>query len=319
MPVDISAFRPEEGTTLIDPPGEGPGHWVGAASLVRDPAEDRLLLAYRVRRPQDRGHRCVVAELTDDGVVELWSTTAEAFGSVSIERPALTPTPQGGWRLYVSYVEPVTGRWQIDLLEADAPDAFDPTRATPVLAAASTGTEGVKDPAVLHLDGIWFLFVNAVEAAHPGAEAPHHGEGGDVVLPTGLATSLDGRRFAWQGTVLPAGSGWDARMARLTCAVPLEHGHLAFYDGRDSAEQNFEEHLGLAWSTDFVHWLRLTPDAAWCRSPHGGGALRYLDAVVHRDQLHLVYEYARPDGSHELRLSRLPWRGAERSRWAAGS
>jgi hypothetical protein len=40
-------------------------------------------------------------------------------------------------------------------------------------------------------------------------------------------------------------------------------------------------------------------------SPHATGSLRYLDALDLRERL-LYYEYARPDGSHELRLSRLP-------------
>jgi hypothetical protein len=42
-------------------------------------------------------------------------------------------------------------------------------------------------------------------------------------------------------------------------------------------------------------------------SPHATGSLRYLDALDLRERKRLLYyEYARPDGSHELRLSRLP-------------
>lgn len=308
-PLDLAGFRPEDGTTLLPPDGVGPGHWVGAASIVRDVDGDRTLLAYRDRRPEGRGrgHRCVVAELSDGVPVEVWAMTAEAIGTVSIERPALTPTPDGRWRLYFSYVEPRTGRWQIDVVEADAPDRFDAAVAQPVLTAAETGTEGVKDPYVLHVDGIWFLFVNAVEVASEGGMGPRHGVGGDVVLPTGLATSLDGHHFAWQGIVLPVGQGWDARMARLTCTLPLERGHLGFYDGRATVEQNFEEQLGLAYSYDLLRWLKLTPQTPWRHSPHAGGALRYLDAAIDGDQLRLVYEYARPDGGHEMRENRLPW------------
>lgn len=307
-PLDIAGFHPEDGMTLLSPEGDGPGHWVGAASIVGDGASDRVLLAYRDRRPEGRGHRCVVAELSERGPVALWQMTADAIGAVSIERPALTTTPDGRWRLYYSYVEPRTERWQIDVVEADAPDRFDVGDAVPVLTAAGTGTEGVKDPYILHVDGIWFLFVNAVELATEGGPGPRRGVGGDVVLPTGLAISLDGYRFAWQGIVLPVGRTWDARMARLTCTVPLERGHLGFYDGRATAEQNFEERLGLAYSYDLVRWLRLTPDAPWRSSRHGGGALRYLDTTVDDHTLRLVYEYARADGGHELRENRLPWR-----------
>lgn len=306
-PLDIAGFRPEDGRTLLAPEGRGHGHWVGAASIARDVGEDRVLVAYRDRRPEGRGHRCVVAELSEGEPASLWSMSAGSIGAESIERPALTATPDGRWRLYFSYVEPRTGRWQIDVLEADAPDQFDSADARPVLTAAGTGTEGVKDPYVLHVDGIWFLFVNAVELATEGGSGPRRGVGGDVVLPTGLAISLDGYDFAWEGIVLPVGTTWDARMARLTCTVPLERGHLAFYDGRATVEQNFEEQLGLAYSYDLIRWLRLTPDRPWRRSPHAGGALRYLDAAVDDHTLRLVYEYARPDGAHEMRQNLLPW------------
>lgn len=306
-PLDIAGFDPENGRTLLAPDRRGHGHWVGAASIARDRDADRVLVAYRDRRPEGRGHRCVVAQLSRQGLTPLWAMSADSIDAVSIERPALTPTPHGRWRLYFSYVEPRTGRWQIDVMEADAPDRFDVGDARPVLTAAETGTEGVKDPYVLHVDGIWFLFVNAVELATEGGSGPRHGVGGDVVLPTGLAISLDGHEFAWQGVVLPVGQSWDARMARLTCTVPLERGHLAFYDGRATLEQNFEEQLGLAYSYDLIRWLRLTPDGPWRRSPHAGGALRYLDTAVDNGMLRLVYEYARPDGAHEMRENQLPW------------
>lgn len=299
------SFDPLTGDTLLEPEGSGPGNWVGAASLVRDPADDSLLLAYRDRRPEGRGHRCVVARLGDGGPTELWSVDASTLGAVSIERPALTPTPGGGWRLFFSYVEPASGRWQIDAVDADAPDGFDVADARPLLTAVGTGTEGVKDPYLLIVDGIWFLFVNAVELATEGSVGPRRGVGGDVVLPTGLATSIDGERFSWQGIVLRTGPSWDARMARLTSVVPLDRGYLGFYDGRATVEQNFEEQVGLAYSCDLTRWLRLTPDGPWRRSPYGGGALRYLDAVRDGDGLELVYEFARPDGSHELRRNRI--------------
>lgn len=42
-------------------------------------------------------------------------------------------------------------------------------------------------------------------------------------------------------------------------------------------------------------------------APHGSGSLRYLDAVVRDDAIYYYYEYARPDGSHELRMNRVLW------------
>jgi hypothetical protein len=302
--LDVASFDPRAGTTLVAPDGAGPGHWVGAASLARGP-DGEVLAAYRHRSPDDRGHQCVVAELQDGVPTPRWQGDASELDTPSLERPALVATRDGRWRLFVSYVESATGQWQVDVVEADRPEDFDLATARPVLTAADTDTEGVKDPCVVVVDGVWFLFVNVVRVVHHTAPRPERGEGGDVVLPTGLATSLDGAHFAWHGVVLPAGPGWDARMARITAVVPLPRGHLAFYDGRPTAERNFEEQVGLAWSVDLLHWVRLTPDGPWRTSPHGGGALRYLDALVDDHTTRLLYEYARPDGSHELRQTCL--------------
>ena len=49
-------------------------------------------------------------------------------------------------------------------------------------------------------------------------------------------------------------------------------------------------------------WQRLTAGRPWIASPHGGGAARYLDAVVVDGQWHVYYEMARADGAHDLRL-----------------
>jgi hypothetical protein len=38
---------------------------------------------------------------------------------------------------------------------------------------------------------------------------------------------------------------------------------------------------------------------------HASGSLRYLDALIEGSRW-LYHEVARPDGSHELRLSRIP-------------
>jgi hypothetical protein len=85
---------------------------------------------------------------------------------------------------------------------------------------------------------------------------------------------------------------------------------VGFYDGAASPAEDTEERLGVAVSSDLVLWRRLTEDEPWVVSPHATGSLRYLDALDLGDELLLYYEYARPDGSHELRLSRLPRAGS---------
>jgi hypothetical protein len=80
---------------------------------------------------------------------------------------------------------------------------------------------------------------------------------------------------------------------------------LGFYDGSAGHEQNYEEKTGLATSEDLRHWQCLTPEAPRLTSSHGSGSLRYLDAQVQGQEACLFYEFARPDGSHDLRLIRV--------------
>ena len=55
-----------------------------------------------------------------------------------------------------------------------------------------------------------------------------------------------------------------------------------------------------------MRWQRLSVERPWRASPHASGSLPYLDALELEGEWWLYYEYARPDGSHELRLSRTP-------------
>jgi hypothetical protein len=59
----------------------------------------------------------------------------------------------------------------------------------------------------------------------------------------------------------------------------------------------------MAVSFDLSHWHRLSADGPWASAPHSTGSLRYIDLVAVGDDLLLYYEYARPDGSHELRMN----------------
>jgi hypothetical protein len=259
---------------------------------------DRTWLAYRLRRPRggaapDRGHECRIAE-SADGVVfrDVWSVTKGAFRSTSMERFCLRRAGDGSYRLYVSYEHPADGRWRIDVVEAEAPDAFDVSRARTVLTPAATGTDAVKDPYVVRVGDEWWMFVSTfLTAAGPA--------------PTSLATSSDGVRFDWHGTVLDVGAGWDRYQARLGSVARVEDGWVGFYDGAASAAEDTEERLGLAVSRDLRRWERMSAGEPWLVSPHASGSLRYVDAVERAGELWLYYEYARPDGSHELRLSRV--------------
>lgn len=75
-------------------------------------------------------------------------------------------------------------------------------------------------------------------------------------------------------------------------------GEYAYFDGRASAAENYEEHTGIAqWNGS-----RYIAVAGPVSSPFGGGALRYVSAIkLPAGRLRLYYESATKYGSHELR------------------
>ncbi len=314
----LPRFDPEEGTVILRPDGAGEGTWVGCPGVLHEPERGRFLLTYRRRRPRgdpatERGWRCAVA-VSGDGVAfrDVWAVEKGELGTPSMERSCLLPDPAGGYLLYLSYVDPADQRWRIDVVHAREPDGFDVATAAPVLTAAATGTEGVKDPYALRIGPAIHLFASVAAAAGLEGEARMRAHAtadifatGVTTHPTALAIGMDGRRFQWRGIVLDVGTGWDGYQARLNSVVRMGGAWVGFYDGARGAEENYEEHCGLALSHDLERWTRLTPDGPWATSPHGTRSLRYVEAVPVGDELWLYYEYARADGAHELRLSRL--------------
>lgn len=311
----LPLFDPREGVTIIAPPAAGSGHWAGAPSAIYDPETARFYLYYRVRRPRPiRGGECHIAASEDGRTFHtIWSATREAFGSDSVERCCLTKALDGRWLLYASYVDPADGRWRIDLMEADEPSAFEPVSRRPVLTAADIAAEGVKDPWVMVVNGLYIMLVSyAMRLPVPLEERGRMHATADIyntgltLSSTGLAISGDGRHYEWQGDVLaPRPGQWDAYAARLGCLLPTDQGWLGFYDGGAAVEENYEERTGIVQSWDLRHFHRLSVEGPSLVSPHGSGSLRYLDAVVLDDAILYYYEYARPDGSHELRMNRV--------------
>ncbi|MFJ6621795.1 hypothetical protein ACIQOW_29990 [Kitasatospora sp. NPDC091335] len=320
MPHPALPAAPDLGASLLvrAPERPEPGYWAGCPSVRYEPDHDRFLLTYRERRPRgaaggpDRGWRCAVAE-SPDGIAfrDLWSVRSDELGSPSMERLALLRRPDG-YLLHLSYVDPADNRWRVDALTADAPESFDLATRTPVLTAATTGTEGVKDPYLLETGAGVHLFstvsrarpFTSEEQARAHATADIHTTG-LTVQPTALAVSPEGLRFtAPQGRaaevldVGPAGA-WDGYESRITTVLPDgQGGWLALYDGSAEAAGNYEERCGLAASADLRAWHRLTPDGPWLD-------VRYADLVSARGRWYLYYEQSRPDGAHELRVAVL--------------
>jgi hypothetical protein len=286
-------------TVVVDAPDAKPGAWAGAPSAVVD--DGVVWLAYRLRRPigEGRGFRNVIARSTDGLTFETVAAVGkDVFGGESLERPALVRAPSGAWRLYVSIATPGSKHWRVDLLEADTPAGL--ATATPTTVLPGDETVGVKDPVLLHDGAIWHLWASC----HPLESAEHADR-----MTTRYATSEDGVRWTWRGTALAGTPGaWDARGARVTSVTLVGDQLVATYDGRATAEQNWEESTGVATAErdadGFFGELRPV-DQAPISSPYGG--LRYVSIVPdtvngggatgHR----LYFEATRPDGAHELR------------------
>jgi hypothetical protein len=305
-------FDPEAGVPVIQPEGEGSGWWVGAPSVYWDGTTYHL--AFRTRRPQpERGGLFQVARSTDGERFEIvTSIRKEDLGTSSIERGALLQTEPGTWRLYLSFVDPEDGRWRIDLMEADSPAALDPAKRVPILTAADSGGEGIKDPWVCRVGSTWHMIVSFAPTPE-GEVAPEDMHGtrdiyntGTSKSLTGLATSEDGLSWRWHGAIFePSESGWDAYAARINTVYRRNGLFVGLYDGSRSVEENYEERCGLAVSGDLRSWHRVSTDGP-SAGPNGGpGSVRYAEAVQGPDWVRFYYEYTRQDGSHELRTVRV--------------
>ncbi len=287
-------FAPEGGETVLAPDAPGAGHWAGAPSVVAE--DDRVLLTYRRRRPRDgspdeRGYLGAIAESRDGGrsFTDIWRVTKQELGTSSLERFCLRRAPEGDWLLYTSWEDPPSsGKWRIDVMRASTPKDFSPQSATGVLLPDNLGVDAVKDPYVLTHQGEVLMFVSTFLTRRGPA-------------PTYLATSDDGVRFVWQGEVLGVGRGWDAYQARLSSVWRLGPGFVAYYDGAGSPADDTEEHCGVAVSVDLRRWQSVTPEGPALISPYASGSLRYVEAVDIQGSSFVYYEYARSDGSHELR------------------
>ena len=288
--------RPADAAVAIVPPGPGPGYWAGGPSAVA--ADDGVYLAYRLRRPLGAGRGYAVAiAFARDGVnfgAPVTVITKEEMGTESLERPELVRLPDGRWRLYLSCATTGTKHWRVEVTEAGGPAEFDASRRDVVLPGDVT-KRAVKDPVIVYRDGRWHMWATI----HPLADPLETDQ-----MTTEYATSADGLDWAWQGVALSGRPGeWDSRGTRVAAVRFAGPSVTAYYDGRASAAENYEERTGVATGTDPAA-LTATSAAgggpAAC-SPHRAGGLRYLDLVdLPGGRTRLYYEMTQPDGSHAL-------------------
>jgi hypothetical protein len=272
---------PDRGAVAVQAPGTGPGYWAGAPCAVAGDGE--IFLAYRLRRPaglgqsRGRGYAVAVARSADGEHFEtLLSIGKEVMVTESLERPALVRTPEGRWRLYLSCATFGTKHWRVEMTEAAHPGEFDAGRREVILPGDAK--TGVKDPVIRYHGGQWHLWASC----HPLADPLQADQ-----MTTEYATSSDGLAWTWHGT-------------RVTSVGFGEEVVTAYYDGRASAAENFEERTGVATGTD-PSALASVGDGPHASSPHLGGGLRYLDMVPLPGGRHrLYYELTGPDGAHAL-------------------
>ncbi|HUW56934.1 MAG TPA: hypothetical protein VMZ92_09875 [Planctomycetota bacterium] len=303
------------GDVVREPAGEGKGYWVGAPGAFYEPDERTVYLTYRVRRPRgvppDRGGEAFIAR-SDDGVrfEDVLRVPKAHFDSPSIERCALRRGVDGTWRYFVSYVDPGDGRWCVSVLKAPRIEQLDPAGAACIFRAADLGLEGVKDPWIFEHDGTFHMMLS-VAVPTPETSADSHATAdiyntGECRSATGLAAGADLDHWTWQGLVFePGRSGWDRYARRINSVLRRGGRFIAFYDGAADHLGNYEERTGLAESADLRTWRTTTPDGPALVSPHAGGSLRYVDVLTTEKDLLLYYEFARDDGSHDLRVARV--------------
>ncbi|HUC22908.1 MAG TPA: hypothetical protein VMA73_09395 [Streptosporangiaceae bacterium] len=267
-----------ENSELVLHTAHATGNWIGAASALIH--GDYIYLAYRDRHPVEkgRGNRAYVARSpVYDGINfdTLCVIDKENMDAESLERPALDVTPDGAWDLYLSCATFNSKHWRIERLRARQPQDFSArTRQTVFPGSAAFG---IKDPVLVRGQE---LRIFATE--HPLTAGD---ENADKMI------SVDAN--SGESVMVPEPGTWYRRGTRLTSVV----GDYAYFDGRASADENFEERTGTAkWNGS-----RYVPVAGPASSPFGGGALRYVSAIQLPGGLRLYYESATKYGSHELR------------------
>jgi hypothetical protein len=306
-----------QGRIIREPVGSGSGYWVGCPGAYYDAAERAWYLTYRIRRPRgvapDRGGEVRIARSTDllrwDDVLAI---TKDRYDSASIERSCLHRGADGLWRYFTSYVHPSDGRWCTAVITAPTVAQLDPAKREVIFTGPPLGLEGVKDPWIMEVDGVYHLFLSIATPTPKTADGSHATldifNTGECKSATGLAISRDLKRWEWQGVVLaPGATGWDCYCRRLNSVVALPGGtgdarYLAFYDGSASHLENYEEKCALAVSGDLRRWESRSPAGPALTSPHASTSLRYVDVKTDGQSWYLFYEFARADGSHDMRV-----------------
>lgn len=306
-------FEPLQGTVVRSPRGTGPGWWAGAPGVFHDDDTDRFYLTYRLREPRPVRGGITRLAVSEDGLQfeDIFECRKEQLGSSSIERCAILKGLDGVWRWYVSYVDPETSQWRIDVVETDDPAKIDLDRRQKVFVSADLEQiEGVKDPYLFIIGRLYYLIASiglTVDIDAEQREAKH--ATGDIfntgltISSTGLAVSANGVEFDWLGVTDAPRGEWDKYCFRVNSLLYSPPGFTAFYDGSASVAENYEEKCGLAQSFDLLSYQRVSTTGPVLKVDYGSTSVRYVDCLQARGRTWFYYELVRPDGSHELRVA----------------
>lgn len=314
----IEEWDPGHDQAILLPEETQPGYWVGCPGVFQD--GEKTFITYRRRRPRnlgaERGWHCGILELKGESgaysTQEIWSVHKDELGTASMERFAIHKISDG-YELYISYVDPADDRWRVDVIRARDLKSFDVKKRKPVLTATSTRTEGVKDPFIFVDNGVEWMFLSVAMAGPIHDKEAAHGTQ-DIFntkfakSTTAVATrAVGGDDWEWKGYVLTPDNdaAWDGNTRRINSVLALSDGYLAFYDGKDSHEGNYEEQTGIALSKDLMHWTVVTKEKPIIESDSPSGSLRYIDFQIVGGALELIYEITRPDHSHDTRVHKF--------------
>jgi hypothetical protein len=288
----LDAIADPDAVTAIEPPGAGVGYWAGGPSAVW--LDGTFYLAYRLRRPvtAGRGFANVVARSEDGVAFETVTTVTSAqFDAASLERPALVPLEGGGWRLYVACSTPNSKHWWVEAIEAD--DLADLADGRRTIVLAGDADTAWKDPVVRRSGPVWQMWA----CRHPL-------DGGDDEadrMTSVYLTSADGLAWGEVGTALvPTPDTWDARGARITSVVLSGEEWLAFYDGRENAQENWFERTGAALGETPSRFSAIAGPTPY------GRTIRYLSLAETPSGTRFYWEASRSDGANDLRTAYVP-------------
>lgn len=298
-------FEPGEATTLLEPPGTGDGHWIGAPCVHEH--DGTTYLAVRERTPDERGRAVIIHERIGDLEYEsVLRITAPELGVVSVERPALVTDPTTGQFELFLPVDHGANQWTIQkLAPVDRPGELDPSTARDVLRPRSGESDRatVKDPYVVTVGGRYYMFYSGNDGR---SEQAH------------LATSVEGD--TWDrvpDNPIIERQYWHDHHTRVSCVIPARDAPTwqVFYDGSGLTDEGRTWNLrtGLAISEDLETFVDTTPTAPVYQAPTSTAttgvetfaACRYMDILARRDAWEVFAEVARADGAFELRWQRL--------------